>query len=108
MWNAIVEFVTRQLRRFPRPLQWLRDLLGGGDQRVHAVVILMIAATLCLCTLALVSVLVIAVCQRWTDPKLPLPNLIAELGLFVTGITTLGGYIYNRGKTSEDAKGNPS
>ena len=92
---------------FPRPFKWVQNLLGGGEQRVHAFVIILIAVTLCVGTLSLTTAILVATYYQVKDPAVKVPNLIAELGLFVTAITSLGGYIYNRGKTSEEKKVTP-
>ena len=88
---------------FPRPIRWLQNLIGGGEQRVHAVVTLLICATLCLSTLALVAAILVAVVQRSRYPMLPMPNLSLELGACLSAIGLFGSYIYKQGKAAEIA-----
>ena len=104
---SLVNLIRALVERIPRPLRWLRDLLGDGDQRIHALVILLITLTLCAGTLMVSTAILLGVIYKFKQPDMQVPNLIAELGLFVGGIGTLGGYIYNRGKTAEERKVTP-
>lgn len=102
MGRALLKFFASLVNRLPKPLSWLKDVLGGGEQRVHAVVLLLITGTLCLSTLTIVAAILVSVCLRFRQPTLPVPNLSAELAACLAAIGSLAAYIYNRGKTNEE------
>lgn len=73
-----------------RPFLWFKDLLGSGDPRVHAVVVLSTSLVLCFCTVW------ISVTGRG--------NQSTELGIVVGALTTLAGYAWKVGKEAEGIK----
>ena len=87
----------------PRPIKWLQNLIGDGDQRMHAFVTLLICLTLCMSTLALVAAILVGVIQRVRYPVLAVPNLSIELGACLSAIGLFGSYIYKQGKMAENA-----
>lgn len=70
----------------PRPIQWVKELVGSGDPRVHAVVVLITAVTLCRCAIILTRAVYLG------------KQAYLELGVVVTGLTTIVTIIYNIGK----------
>lgn len=75
-------------------IQWFKDLIGSGDPRTHALIAIMIAATLCISMLILV---IAAACK-----VLVYGEIVVVSGALM-GTATL---IYNKGKNAEvnDAK----
>jgi hypothetical protein len=70
------------------PIQWVKDLIGRGDPRVHAVCVLWTFFVVGGCTITM------TVYSFWV----PRP---AELAVLVGAMVSLTGYIYKKGKDSE-------
>lgn len=77
------------VKLIPHPLKWAKDLVGSGDPRVHAVIALVIVATLCRCAILL--------CRAAYSGR----NVDVALTVVVGALTTIVTIIYNIGKKAE-------
>jgi hypothetical protein len=80
-------------RKSLNPWLWFQELIGGGDQRIHAWTIFWCGQSL---TVSFLAFTFASILTR--------VSYIAEISLLVTAITGLAGYTYSRGKKSEDRK----
>lgn len=86
-------FLEWLLKRIPRPLSWIKQVLGMGNQRVHALVLMMSCATLC------ISVLILTFGPFFSK------SVYGEYVAAVTALGALGGWAYAQGKSKEKQDG---